>query len=441
MQKKLIAILLLCCSSAAAQQVGQRVILEDVAAVVGGEIILSSEVKMMAIQAAEERKIPMADTAGMRMLTDEVFQAEISNRVLLHQAREAKVEITDDEISQQVENLLNNLRNNYPSEQAFQRDLTAAGQTVEQLKEIYREQASNELLRQKFLQDHSHEFPRVKVTEEEARQFFDSQATGNSPEQVKYQYMIIAPKPGEAVLEEAKTKIDSVYKMYLDGTDFGYLAEKFSDDPTADKGGDLGFFSKGDMVIEFEEAAFSMKVGEVRMVQTKYGWHLIQVESRRQKEVKARHVLAATRITEDDWAKARELAESLRQRALNGEDFYKLAKENSEETTGLIESPNFTVLENIQPAEFKTALQGELTPVPNSNRRISGLVEMKPNGYLLMCELDRKEAAPLNFEDIRQQVIERLQYTKAIEAYVEELRKKTYIDIRFKGWSAVEAEQ
>ena len=440
MIRKAVLPLLAAVSLALAQQQPSRVVVDDIAAVVGSEIILSSEIKMLTLSTAAEQKLSAQDTAAMRELSRQVLDSEIQKKVLLYNAKAAKIEVTDEEINQLVENHLDELRNRYPNEAAFQHDLQAAGQTEAGLKEIYRQQATDELYRQKYLQDHSHEFPRVKVDKEEARQFFEQQPVGNNPEQVRFQYMIISPKPSEQVLAEAKTKIDSIYKQYLDGADFAYLAEHNSDGPTASRGGDLGFFSKGEMVKEFEEAAFSMKVGEVRMVQTKYGWHLIKVEARRQKEVKARHILAATETSEEDWQRAYDLARSLRQRVLDGENFYKLAKENSEETTGLSESPNFSVLENIQPEQFRTALQGEMTPIPGTTHRISQIIEMRPNGYGIVCELERKAAAPLAFEEVSQQIIERLQQSKAIEAYIEELRKKTYVDIRFEGWSPIAGE-
>jgi len=435
MLKKVILPLLCVFSLAAAQQTHQRLIVDDIAAVVGSQIIMSSEVKMFTLATAAERKIEPGDTAAMREISHEVLESEIQKRVLLHHAKAAKIEVTDEEINQLVENQLDELRKRYPNDAAFKRDLEEAGQNEAGLKDVYRQQATDELYRQKFLQEHSHEFPRIKVDEAEARKFFDAQPIGNSPEQVRFQYMIIAPRASEQVLAAAKTKIDSVYKQFLGGADFAYLAQHFSDDPNASRGGDLGFFSKGEMVKEFEEAAFSMKVGEVRMVQTKYGWHLIRVEARRQKEVRARHILAGTEIVEEDWQRAYDLARSLRQRVLDGENFYTLAKENSEENTGLVESPALSVLDNIQPEQFRDALMGELTSVPGKTHRISAIIDMKPHGYGIVYELERKPAAPLAFEDVRQQIIERLQQSKAIEAYIEELRKKTFIEIRFEGWS------
>ena len=249
------------CSAAFAQQEsGRRIMLDDVAAVVGGEVILGSQIKVVVLQAAQQNKIAISDTAALRQLSEEILNAEIANKVLLHHAKEAKIEAPDDQVNQRVESKLNEMRRNFPSEDVFQQALKEAGQSLLGLKEMYREQVKEEILSQNYLREHSHEFPRVKVSEEEAREFFESQPVGDSPEQVKFQHMIIPPKPGEKVLAEAKARIDSIYKLFQEGADFAYLAERHSDGPSAAKGGDLGFFSKGDMVKEFEEAAFSRKI-------------------------------------------------------------------------------------------------------------------------------------------------------------------------------------
>ncbi len=405
--KEFLVILLAAFALARAQEAGPRYIADDIAAVVGEEIVLSSEIKTAILLAVQEGNISLGDTAELKRLSNEILEMQISQKILVHHAKEAKVEVTDEEVSERVTNQINELRSHYRSEEEFQRDLASAGQTLVGLREMYREQARDELLSQKFLQDHTHDFPRVKVTEEEAREFFNNQVVRTRPEQVKFMHMVIEPKPGEQALAEAKTRIDSIYKMYMDGADFAYIAQRHSDGPSASNGGDLGYFSKGDMVKEFEEAAFSMVPGEVRMVKTKFGWHLIRVEARRQKEVRARHILAATEIGEEDWERARLLAESLRQRVLEGESFFKLVKEYSADADQLFESPPFMDLNTLQ-QDLQEILRGELNPMPDTTFRISEVIEVRPNGQLLVLEMDRKPEAPLTFEEVRQQIIERL---------------------------------
>lgn len=414
---------------------GERHVIDDIAAVVGGEIILSSEIKMAVLQVAQARKIALTDTTALRVLSEELLEDAIAEKVLLHQAKEAKVEVSAEELNQLVESQLNELRNSYRSDEEFQRSLAEGGQTMVSLQEFYRESARERLMGQTFLRNNSQDIPRVKVEEEEARKLFEAQpGRSTRPEQIKFMHMLIAPKPGEDMLDQARARIDSVYKLYTAGADFAELAGTNSDCPSSSRGGDLGFFSRGEMVKEFEDAAFQMKVGEVRIVKSSFGWHLIKVEARRQKEVRTRHILAQTQVREEDWLSARELAESLRRKVLEGGSFFELAREHGEESKDLLENPPLVDLQQLQPF-VRQALSSGLTPVPGTGYMISEVSELRPRGYILVLRMEHREAAPLTFEDVREQLIQSLQQQKSIEAYIEKLREKTYVDVRFKDWN------
>lgn len=88
------------------------------------------------------------------------------------------------------------------------------------------------------------------------------------------------------ILVETKEQADAIYQQLKNGADFSQLAKDKSIDPSAkNNGGDLGFFSRGKMVPEFQEAAFKLKPGEIsRPVQTQYGWHIIKLIEKRNVE-------------------------------------------------------------------------------------------------------------------------------------------------------------
>jgi peptidyl-prolyl cis-trans isomerase D len=131
---------------------------------------------------------------------------------------------------------------------------------------------------------------KVTVAEDEISEFYELNPGGfKEPEQVKARHILFKVPSGasESVDTKAKEEALAILKKAKEGEDFATLAREHSQGPTASKGGDLGYFSRGQMVKPFEEIAFSLNKGEIGgPVKTQFGWHLVKVEDRKAAIVK-----------------------------------------------------------------------------------------------------------------------------------------------------------
>lgn len=228
------------------------------------------------------------------------------------------------------------------------------------------------------------------------------------PQQVRARHILIATGPEASAQQKAvaKAKAEDILQKLKAGADFGKLAEQYSDDPgTKDKGGDLGYFSHGEMVKPFEDAAFKLKPGQMDIVESQFGYHVIQVE-----DIKAPHIdsidEARAKIIEELKHKAG--ADTARQdvdqdltAALEGRNLEDLAKKH-----GLVavETPYFAGDETIKGAEDNPKLvQTVFALQPGDVRAVTN----GPVPYLVKL-VDRKPARIPPLSEIKDKVRERL---------------------------------
>ncbi|MBA2847769.1 hypothetical protein G4V39_07005 [Thermosulfuriphilus ammonigenes] len=126
---------------------------------------------------------------------------------------------------------------------------------------------------------------KTEINDAEARKYYqENKAQFSQPERIKARHILIAVEdPASADSKKAaREKAEKILARVRAGEDFAELAKKYSDDPgSREKGGDLGFFSRGQMIEPFEKAAFSLKVGEISgLVESPFGYHIIKVEER-----------------------------------------------------------------------------------------------------------------------------------------------------------------
>ncbi|MCG6969203.1 MAG: SurA N-terminal domain-containing protein [Gammaproteobacteria bacterium] len=132
----------------------------------------------------------------------------------------------------------------------------------------------------------------VQPTDEELQQFYKERASQfQVPEERRSRHILIAVDAGadEETITKAREKANDIYKKLTDGADFAKLAEEFSDDPGSSKlGGDIGFFGRGNLDPQYEDALFSLKEGEIsEPVLSSFGFHIIKLEEIRAEKSKS----------------------------------------------------------------------------------------------------------------------------------------------------------
>jgi peptidyl-prolyl cis-trans isomerase D len=135
-----------------------------------------------------------------------------------------------------------------------------------------------------------HFFDEIDISNETVEKYYtDNRTLYVQPQQVRARHILIRlPKDADAeTAEQLREKIDSLLEKAKSGEDFAGLAEANSEDSTASRGGDLGFFERGAMVKEFEEAAFGLEPGEISpVIETRFGYHIIKLEEKQEEQIK-----------------------------------------------------------------------------------------------------------------------------------------------------------
>ncbi len=325
-------------------------------ATVNGEKLSSQEftelyLQVVGLQEASGRSVPESQVEALKA---QLLNQMINGKLVLQAAKQARIKVTRDEIDRAYGEYVKQ----YPSEKDFREALKQRGLSAREFRDRLRNQKLVEKMVERVQKS-------AKVSDAELAKAY---------EQVRARHILFKVNQPE---EEAavRAKAEETVKKLRAGADFAQLAKKLSDDPgSREKGGDLGFFGHGQMVAEFEKAAFALKVNELSdPVKTTYGFHVIQVLER--KEAKG---------PEFEKAKAelrKRLAESEGQKAFN-EWFTDLRKKARIE------------IKDSQLAAYNAAAEGNLAKAKELYQE--ALKKQPQNGYLYgdLARLAEREKKP-----------------------------------------------
>lgn len=212
-----------------------------------------------------------------KQLRGQVLEQLIIEQLLDEKVRQANIEVSDEEVINMITTLIS-AQPEPLSLEDYKKKLVEYGRSFEEEKRRIQKGLAYQRILDAQLEG------KVNVTEEDARKFYDENPKQfEMGEQVRASHILIKPvftengDPNEAKAA-AKTNIQDLLKQIKDGADFAQLAMSSSMCESAPKGGDLGYFSSGQMTPDFEEVAFGLAVGQISdVVETEYGFHIIKV--------------------------------------------------------------------------------------------------------------------------------------------------------------------
>ncbi|MBP8023185.1 MAG: peptidylprolyl isomerase [Paludibacter sp.] len=270
----------------------QKNIIDEVIWIVGDEAILRSEVEEQRIRAQYEGTPIQGDPYC-------VIPEQIAiNKLFLHQAVLDSIEVSESTVMNQVENRLNffisQIGSKEKMEEYFRKNTPALR---EDLRVMFRDQMIIQQMQQKLVGD-------IKSTPADVRRFFNNLPEDSIPmvpAQVELQIISFEPPVPIEEINRVKERLrDFTERVNSGTTDFSVLARLYSEDTeSAKRGGELGFMGRGQLVPEFSAVAFNLtdpkKVS--RIVQSEFGFHIIQLIEKRGDRLNCRHILMKPRVS------------------------------------------------------------------------------------------------------------------------------------------------
>jgi len=407
---------------------------ERIAAIVNKNVILASEVDERFQQAAARFNVDPRDSVSVVKLRRNVLDQLIENQVVIAEAGRLGLTVTPAEVQAAIDREVSALRDRLGGDDAYKKALQQEGMTEADLRKKYEPDVRDQLLISRTVQREVQS--KVIVTDAEVRAFFDANrdSIGKRPEQLKLAHILIAFEADSLQAKRAKARADSIRTLIVKGRSFEDLAKQFSDDPSGQRGGDLGSFGHGDMVPEFESVAFTLKPNEISQpVRTRFGFHIIKIASHHAKTdsteetVRASHIMIALHPTPNDEERARKRALAVRDSLKQGADFAAMAKRYSKDTAtrdsgGLLGDVVVTSLpDNLR--ETLTGLSVNEVSVPVK----------RDAGYHIFKLLGRVPESDYKFDDIKDDLRQMVMNRKLEESYrrwYERIKKTVTIEIK-----------
>ncbi len=301
-------------------------VVDRIVAVVGNEAIFQSEIDNRALMV----RLQYPDMAKDNALPHSILDGLIDQKIILAKAKIDSVSIDLNSLDAMVKERFQQISSRFVSTSEMESRLGKSSAAIrDDIREELRNQQLIETLRKK-------KSAGVTVTYEEVLAFYKQNQAQIPPVQEGVSVSQIIKYPSISAESRARSlaRIKEIRSELKSGADFATLAEKYSEDPGSAKlGGDLGVARKGQFIPAFEQAAYALKEGEVSdFVETRYGYHLIQLLSKEENSIHVRHILVGLDRTKGDFSEAIQQLGEIHASVTSGkETFADMAKKYSDD--------------------------------------------------------------------------------------------------------------
>lgn len=311
---------------------------DKVEAVIGDEIVLTSDIESQYLQYLAQGNFRSLDMR-CQIIEDILYQ-----KLLINKAKLDSIVISETDVEQEIESRLDYFIVQLGSIEKVEEYFGKSKLEIEvELRKLIADQFMAQKVQSSIAVD-------IKVTPSEVRDFYNNQNITDIPlvpTKVEVIQIIIKPEISSGQKQKLRDKLNEFRKRVYDGEDFKVLATLYSDDPTsASRGGELGFVTRGDLVPEFERAAFRLKEGEIsEIVESQYGFHIIQLIKRRGDQINVRHILLKPKVSSTALYDAKLEIENIESQIRDGKITFedavrKYSDDESKNNGGLLLNPN-----------------------------------------------------------------------------------------------------
>ena len=444
MKSAILAMLLVCAAA-----IAQDNVIDEVIWVVGDEAILRSEVEEERLRAQYE---------GMPIPGDPycVIPEQLAiQKLYLHQAEIDSIEANESTVSHQVDARINFYLNQIGSKEKMEEYFR---KTTTEIREELMTSVRNQMIIQQMQAKLTEN---VKPTPAEIRRFYESMPEDSLPmipAQVEVQILSFEPKVPVEEIERVKSRLREFTERVNSGNaDFAMLARLYSEDTESAKhGGELGFVGRGQLVKEFAEVAFNLNDPRrvSRIVQTEYGYHIIQLIEKKGDRINCRHILMRPRISGDDKVKAISRLDSIADVVRSGKATFEQAVSYFSEDKNTALNAGLMMNEQTGASKFEyqdlppeVAKQiysmniGEISKPfvmmdPMKNREVVAIVKLKTKVATHKANLTD------DYQVVRQLLVQK-QSEELLKAWVQKKQQEIYVhidenwrgcDFQFPGW-------